>query len=707
MEVRTAVGGARSIVARRTRRRATLAVAWAGLGTAVLLATASLVLLVVTPPVAAEPTLTGSRPVDGGILLAFLAYSAFGALIVARRRDNRVGWIFLGAGVGFQLWLFAHRYAVAGLVAWPGALPGATLAAWLTLWIVVPGFVLAFTFLPQVFPDGMLLSPRWRPAAWFAAAALIVWAVTWATVPGPIAGFPGVDNPVGITAIGRLDSGIGWVMFVLAVLASAASLVVRYVRASGVARRQIRWLAYAVAWMGLTLVVVSVGSEGVRAAEVAGEVLFPLAIAGVPLAAFVAIFRHDLYDLDVVVSKTLTFGVLVALITVAYVAVVATVGAVAGAAGELSLTLAVVVTAVVAVAFHPVRTRVARLADRLVYGSRATPYEVLAGFSRRLGGTLDAEDALPQMARIVGEGVGATAVDVWLVVSGGLRRVALWPTDPHRSSPTSPEAGSSPGPGTDRVVEVRDRGELLGTINLTLPEGRTLTPTEDRLVRDLAAHAGLVLSNVRLLEQLKASRQRLITAQDEERRRIERDIHDGVQQRLVTLALALRMAATRAGRAPPTELEARLEGIAAEVAETLAELRRLARGIHPAIVTEGGLAAALESLAQRAPVPVELQLTPVDRLRTSVEVSVYYLVAEALTNVAKHARASTATVALDRHADHLRIEVADDGAGGARPSPGSGLAGLTDRVAALGGRLELDSPAGGGTRVRAEIPCGS
>jgi signal transduction histidine kinase len=677
-----------------------------GVTVAVVLASATVGLAAALPPGAVAPLVTASRLVDAGIALAFLAYSAVGALVVARRPANRVGWIFLAAGLGFQVWVFSWYYAAAGLVAWPGALPGAATAAWLSAWVGVAGFGLAFTFLLQVFPSGTLLSSRWRPLAWFSGLALAVWAVTWATVPGPLSGFPDVDNPVGVAVVGRLDGGEGWVLFVLAVLASATSLVVRYVRSSGVTRRQIRWLAYAAALMGLVVVLISVGSEGVRAAEAAAGLLFPVAVAAVPAAAFVAMFKHDLYDLDLVVSRTLTFGVLVVLITLAYVAAVAAVGVAAGTAGELSLTLAVVVTAVVAVAFQPARAWIGRLANRLVYGPQATPYEVLAGFSRRLGGTIEAEEALPQLARVVGDGVGATVVEVWLVLAEGLRRVACWPPQPMR--PTVPlSAGDLPSlPHADRTIEVRHHGELLGAITVTLPPGPGLTPTAERLLRDLAAQAGLVLSNVRLLEELKASRQRLVAAQDEERRRLERDVHDGVQQRLVSLALALRIAAAQAGQHPDGQLSETLDGAAEEATETLEELRRLARGIHPAIVTEGGLAAALESLVERAPFPVELRLREVGPLPASVEVTVYYLVAEALTNVAKHARAVSATVVLERQAGRVRVEVADDGVGGAVPSGGSGLTGLADRVAAFEGRLEVDSPAGAGTRLSAEIPCG-
>lgn len=685
------------------------AAARAGLVLAVGLATATLLLIAVTPMDQVRPVLPGgSRLVDAVFGLAFLAYSVVGAVIVLRRPANRVGWLFLASGLGFQLWMCTWRYAAYGLVARPGALPAAPAAAWVFEWVVTIGFGLAFTFLPQVFPDGSLPSPRWRPAAWFTATALVMWTLSWATAPGPLGSFPQVDNPVGIALVGRLDlPGVAWGLFVLAVLVSAASMVVRFRRSTGVERRQIRWFAYAVGLMALTLVVITISSGGWRPAETAAGMLFPVAVAGVPVAAFLAIFKHDLYDLDVVVSRTITFGILVALVTGAYVAVVAGVGAAVGVAGELDLALAVLVTAVVAVAFQPVRAGVQRLANRLVFGPRATPYELLAGFSHRVGGTLDAEDAVPQMARIVGEATGASTAAVWLAVSDELRRIAVWPPDPGRAVVARTDDVLSALPGASRTVVVRHQGEVLGAIALTLPPERALTPTEDRLLTDLAAQAGLVLRNVGLVEELKASRQRLVSAQDEERRRLERDIHDGVQQRLVTLALTLRMTAARMPSEPTDALGDALDAAAAEASEALVELRRLARGIHPAIVTEGGLAAALESLAERSPIPVEVRLNEDDRPPATAEMTIYYLVAEALTNAVKHASATGVTVDVARLDDRIAVEVSDDGVGGAVVVPGAGLRGMADRVAALGGHLEVDSPTGGGTRLQAEIPCAS
>jgi signal transduction histidine kinase len=232
---------------------------------------------------------------------------------------------------------------------------------------------------------------------------------------------------------------------------------------------------------------------------------------------------------------------------------------------------------------------------------------------------------------------------------------------------------------------------------------------EPDLVRTAGAAAALALENQRLsaelrarIEELRTSRARLVEAGDAERRRLERNLHDGAQSRLVALAMRLRVARTRAEGQP--ELAGMLDESSAELKASLDELRELARGIHPAVLTDRGLGPALETLATRAPVPVEVTAAGADDLPPPVATAVYFVVSEALTNVAKYARADHAEVTVRRDADRVVVEVADDGAGGADLSAGSGLRGLSDRVAALDGRLELDSPPGGGTRLRAELP---
>jgi signal transduction histidine kinase len=234
---------------------------------------------------------------------------------------------------------------------------------------------------------------------------------------------------------------------------------------------------------------------------------------------------------------------------------------------------------------------------------------------------------------------------------------------------------------------------------------------EPQLVRLTASAASLALEHSRLqaevqaqLEQVRASRARIVEAGDAERRRLERDLHDGAQQRLVTLSLALAMARDRAAEADPA-LGALIESASKEAKEAITELRELARGIHPAVLTQAGLAGAIQALAERSPVPATITDVPQRRFPAAVEATAYFVVSEALANVAKHARASTARITIRTLADTLVVTVTDDGSGGATPDGGSGLRGLSDRVAAVGGRLHIDSPPGAGTRLEASIPC--
>jgi signal transduction histidine kinase len=235
---------------------------------------------------------------------------------------------------------------------------------------------------------------------------------------------------------------------------------------------------------------------------------------------------------------------------------------------------------------------------------------------------------------------------------------------------------------------------------------------DPELVSSVAAAAGLSIENERLqaqlrarVEELRASRARIVRAADEERRRLERDLHDGAQQRLVSLALNLRLASSKLDDDPAAAKDL-LEETTAELGEATTELRELARGLHPAVLSDRGLRPALEALAGRAPVPVELSEPPAERLPPAVESASYFVVAEALTNVARYAEATHAEVSVTRADGQVEVEVSDDGVGGADPAAGSGLRGLADRVAALDGRLEVISPEGEGTVVRAVIPCG-
>jgi signal transduction histidine kinase len=321
-------------------------------------------------------------------------------------------------------------------------------------------------------------------------------------------------------------------------------------------------------------------------------------------------------------------------------------------------------------------------------------------------------------ARSASRAIGAALVDLEPGPAPGRLRDALAKA---LGDPTLQLALRTPGHGgyTDTTGQAVDPGRL--------PGGRVLSPLdpaadaaliyddelrhEPELVRVAVTAASLALEHSRLqaeveaqLEQVRASRARIVEAGDAERRRLERDLHDGAQQRLVTLSLALGMARSRAAGTDP-ELDSLLESATKEAAEALVELRELARGIHPAVLTETGLAGAIQALAERSPVATTIIEVPAARFTAPIEATAYFVVSEALVNVAKHAAAGGAEVAIRKLDGRLLVRVTDDGTGGARADAGSGLSGLADRVASVGGALRIDSPPGCGTRLEAEIPC--
>jgi hypothetical protein len=395
-----------------------------GIVVALLLGGVTLVLAGLTwsDPVQA---MSGSDLQDAGLALAFLTYSTVGAVIVGRRPHHGVGAILLAGGLLLQIWVCSYRYASYGVAGRATAPPGASLAAWMTTWTVVPGLGLAFALLPLLYPTGRLDSSHQRRVTWLVVLAVAFATATWATVPGPLDGFARFTNPIGIDAVDRLGlDGLGWALLMLAVATSTVTLIARYRRSSGQERLQIRWLGVAVVGVAGLLVATTVMSEtGWRALDALASVIFPVAVAAVPVAVAVAIFRHNLFDLDVVISRTLTFGLLSTLIVGVYVAVVVGVGSLLGNAAGLNMVLSVVATALVAVSFEPARARAQRLANRLVFGERASPYESLAALSHRMADTIETDDVLARIARIVAAGTGfcgtclaacsATTRDCW------------------------------------------------------------------------------------------------------------------------------------------------------------------------------------------------------------------------------------------------------------------------------------------------------
>jgi signal transduction histidine kinase len=366
--------------------------------------------------------------------------------------------------------------------------------------------------------------------------------------------------------------------------------------------------------------------------------------------------------------------------------------------------LPIIAATVIAVAFQPARDRSRRFANRLVYGKRATPYEVLSEFSSRIGGSYSLDEVMPRTALLLAEGTGATEAHVWLRVGPELVAAGSWPTEAIRDPVPIDGNGSPEIAGTSAVAGVRHQGDLLGALSIRKATNDPVTPADESLLADVASQAGLVLRNVALVQDLRASRQRLVSAQDEERRKLERNIHDGAQQQLVALAIKIRLADSLTepeGRSKPI-----LEQLGVDARDALEDLRDLARGIYPPLLADKGLVAALEAQARKSPVAVTVGSTDIGRFPQEIEAAVYFCVLEGLQNIAKYAQARTALVRVSRNATDLRFEVTDDGRGfdQAATGYGTGLQGIADRLSALDGSLDVRSAPGEGTTLAGTVP---
>jgi signal transduction histidine kinase len=403
-----------------------------------------------------------------------------------------------------------------------------------------------------------------------------------------------------------------------------------------------------------------------------------------------------------------------AFVAAVYVAVVLGGGALSGHTSSPSLGLSVLATVVVAFAFEPVQARLEQLAARAVHAEWQSPYDVLRLFSKTATAEFAAEELPARMAKILAEGTGAQASEVWLVVHDQLTPTATWP--PRAASGVSASDDIAAGRWSRQV---RHGGELLGVLVVHVPEHESLGPVEERLFTELANQAGLVLQGARLraelvqraaelsarAEELRLSRERLVDAQDAERRRLERDIHDGAQQHLVALALNLRLAQTLAQRSPvrAAEVLAEQDRAATETIQTLVDL---SRGIYPRLLSEEGLPAALRTVMVTSPVPVQLTTREVARYPANIESAAYFCSLEALQNAAKHSAAQQVRVELRGEPDGLALIVEDDGLGfdSELTTSGAGLTNMRDRIESAGGRLTVNSSDGVGTRVEAHIP---
>jgi signal transduction histidine kinase len=671
--------------------------------------------------VAALAVSAGFGVAAGNLMDAFaftpllLAFAVVGAIVAGHRPANPIGWLFLAEGLGFAVGVATDTYATYATRAGAPAPPSVAWAVWLGAILGELGFLFALAVL--LFPDGRLPSPRWRVVAWLIVAGEALVVLTAATSS---AALRAQAAAVLVSPVRLIPDSVAYPVvnvvqtaFLPLAVAAAAGLAVRYRRATPDVRHQIKWVAYASLLTAIALLISGL---------VLGNPLGALLTVGplIPVAAGIAIFKYRLYDIDVVISKTIVYGSLAAFITLVYVLIVVGIGSLGSGFGRAGsrpdLGLSILATAVVAVAFQPVRERAQRLANRLVFGQRATPYEALSEFAGRMGGTYATEDALPRMAQVLAEGTGAARTVVWLKDGAELAVGACWPADAAPPGRVGFAGGAAPTiTGTNRVALVYHQGEALGALSVAKRPGENLTPVEDKLMSDLAAQAGLLLHNIGLTQQLRArlaelqaSRLRIVAAADDQRRRIERDIHDGAQQQLLAIGATLALAETVAGQDEERE-RALVAQLKAETSGALETLRELARGIYPPLLADQGLAAAVSAHASKAPGQVEVDAVGVGRYPADLETAIYFCCVEALQNAARHAPGSAIRVSLAEDEGQVVFSVTDDGPGfvPATPPAGTGLRNMGDRLAALGGSCQIDSSPGVGTTIAGRIGLGA
>jgi signal transduction histidine kinase len=621
--------------------------------------------------------------------LVVLASVVVGLKVAVRRPGNPIGWLLLANGLAVALLGVAEAYAEYAVLEDPGALPGgrwAVLASeslWPLLFAPLAAIVL-------IFPDGRLPSPRWRGIAVGAALSfaglLLVQILAAEDFASP---YEHVTSPLPeVPAIAWL-----WPVVFLGVVGTLVAAVwavrVRFRRATGIERLQLKWLAYAAFLVPATVLVCLVEAL-ITDGDTALTVSTILMLGAIPVSVGVAVLRYRLYDIDRLINRTLVYGVLTLLLAGVCAAIALGLGV---AAGGRSGWITAAATLAAAAAFRPLRERVQSAVDRRFAPAR---YHALRRVEAFLS-ELRAGRAAPESV----EGVLAQALgDPRLELRYWLPESELYVDG--RGRPVA----DSPGDARDRTP-VERAGAPLGVVL----HDATLVEERPDLLASVVEAAGLAIEIARLrvelrrqLDEVEASRARIVAAGYEERRRIERDLHDGAQQRLVTVGLALRhlqheLAPTSNGAGGA------LDGVVEEIGRAIFDLRELARGVRPSQLDDG-LAAALRELGDRASLPVKV-LASDERFPEHIEAAAYFIACEGLTNAIKHANASKITVSAARANERLVISVVDDGGGGATATHGSGLAGLADRVEAQGGTLRLASSAATGTNLTVELPCAS
>lgn len=639
------------------------------------------VLLAVT--IAGAVALTGSAAFEGIIdrLLGFsvvlaTSFATVGYLIARHDRGNRLALVTTAIAWGFALGFVLERYTTLGAGrGWPGVV----WTLWVAQWVWMPAIFAILTVLPLRFPGGSLPSPRWRPVEGMALAGIAVATAGMALTGYGILDLPPavpLDNPVAVPA-GATIQRIGGTTAALAGVGSLISFVLRLVRSRGPERAQLLWpVAGLIAAVALVVASVVLGPPGAPL-SLLGAAVLPASIA-------VAILRHGLWDVRLVVSRSLVYGTLTVAVLAVYVVTVAALGGVFGR----TLGAPLVATVIVAVGADPFRRRVQRFSNRLVYGDREDPYAALSRLGEHLAKAGDRATLLADVTATV-------------VRALRLRGAAIVVDDRVLAHVGHPDPA-------DLELPLQVRGEDVGVLRAGVRAGAVMTAKDRRLLLDLARHVSATVHAERLLAELEDSRARLVRAREEERRRIRRDLHDGLGPTLAGIGLEVeRVGVDLAAETPAAA--ARLDELAARLRSTVGDIRTLVEGLRPAALDELGLRGAIEQLVRElgaGPTSVSLALDGnLDDLPAAVDLAAYRIVSEAVTNVIRHAAADRCEVVLRREPHQLHIVIEDDGRGlAADASFGVGRRSMAERAHELGGTFTIAANAPYGTRVAAALP---
>ena len=627
-----------------------------------------------------------------------------GALIISRHPQHPVGWLLCVGLIFSALDMFSAGYAAYDTYVLSNSLPGVDLALiWIKLAYLAPLGLVAFTLIVLLFPNGRFLSHGWRLVAWSAVGAMLVFLLLQAVEPGPADPFflPTRINPLGVSAsLWALLKPLMWITYSILVLCYGAafiSLIIRLRNSGGEVRQQVKWLIFPVGLYGIFLLLFLIGiakaDETIIGISIA---IGQLAATGMVISIAFAIFKYHLYDIDIIINRTLVYGALTTIVVVSYILIVGAVGTFMQAQDNLLISL--LATGLIAVLFQPVRERLQRGVNRLIYGERDNPIETLSRLGKQMEVALPSDQVLPALVKIIAQTLKLPYVGI--------------------TQKGRPDISFGQEAENSMSFPFTFQGETTGVL-LVSPRSpsESFSSAEMQLLQNLARQAGVVVRNAQLTADLQRSRQNLVTAREEERHRLRRDLHDGIGPTMAGLTLKLDavkdLVSSSLDSGKKDELEEAvqlLNELKTQTQETVQNIRHIVHTLRPPSLDVLGLIPALQAHFGQVATPrglnIQMTATPQNfpRLSAAVEVAAYRIVLEAVTNVITHAQAGHCEVFLNLENGNLKMDIRDDGIGLPKERKhGIGLDSMRERAEELGGWLEL-SASMKGTHVCAEIP---